>query len=1007
MTPQRSTAFGPVLRRYRAAAGLTQEGLAGRAGLGSRTVSDLERGVSKAPYLETVRRLADALELSGEGRDELSASARSPAEPLEELPADGPRLGRPTVEGGFLGAVPAASLVAREEELGRVLGALEEAAGGSGRMVLVAGEPGVGKTRLAQEVSVHAWESGFLVVAGRCYEAQSGVPFYPFLEALGSLYEQTSPGLSEEAPRRWPYLPRLLPDHFSAESARASGSPEEIQRLLRAVTGFVREASLVCPVAIMLDDLHWADGASLELLQHLARHTRGERVMIVGLYRDTDAGRSHPLRKAARELGREQLLEKVALRRLGRGQTADLVSDRLDGAEVSAELSELLHDRTGGNPFFTVEVVRDLTERGDLFAWEGRWLRREIHEIEVPQTVSETISERVSRLSPRARESLEQASVLGQTFGSEHLRSVSDLDEDQVESALEEAASAGIVQAVDGVHTFNHPLIQQTLYEELLPARRRRLHRTAGESLEGLSEWGRRRGAADLVRHFTEGGAPGRALPYAMLAGEEAETVFARGEAESYYRAALRLAGELDEPWRVPAEAGALERLGGVLAVTVRHDEALATLEKAAKEYRQAGDQEGSGRVEARIAQTHFRRGTPDEGIARLSQYLSSLDRPGASEGMRRSLAALYCGLARLQFALKQFRACHDATERAAVLSREVGDERLLADAEMMRGTVLLWLDALEEAVTVLENGASLAETSGALDILVLVLFSLHRAYLTRGQLDRSRECGERGMALAEKAGDTETLALHTSNVGLSLFYLGDWRKARVNLERGVELVRDAPPSFYSGWPDAYLGVLCVAEGRWEEASRHLSDGVAIAHGADNVGVLRYLQTWMAELDVLRGRPRQAISRLEPHLDAPDLTWMYDARLFSVLAEAYLQTGDVAGAGDVAGRAVARARAMHNLVDGVDAQRVQGKVLSRQGRHKEANATLESALTWARSIPYPYAEAQILHEYGMLHALGGEPGQARERLSAALGIFHRLGASRGAGRTGQALQKLE
>ena len=129
--------------------------------------------------------------------------------------------------------------------------------------------------------------------------------------------------------------------------------------------------------------------------------------------------------------------------------------------------------------------------------------------------------------------------------------------------------------------------------------------------------------------------------------------------------------------------------------------------------------------------------------------------------------------------------------------------------------------------------------------------------------------------------------------------------------------------------------------------------------------------------------------------------------LFSVLAEAYLETDDVAGAGEVSGRAVARARAMHNLVDGVDAQRIQGKVLSRQGRQNEANATLESALSRARSIPYPYAEAKILHDWGMLHALQGEPGRARERHSAALGIFRRLGASEGAGRTGQALQKLE
>ena len=209
-----------------------------------------------------------------------------------------------------------------------MLGALEAVTGeaGTGRMVLLAGEAGIGKTRLAQEVSVHAWERGFHVASGRCYEAQSGVPFYPFLEALGTLYEEAPEG----ARGRWPYLERLLPDHFpSRPTAAASGSQEELQKLLRAVNGFVREVAATSPVALFIDDLHWADEASLDLLQHLARHTRADRVLLVGTYRDVEVGRAHPLRKAVRDLGREQLVERVSRKSSGAGRDG-----RTDGRQV-------------------------------------------------------------------------------------------------------------------------------------------------------------------------------------------------------------------------------------------------------------------------------------------------------------------------------------------------------------------------------------------------------------------------------------------------------------------------------------------------------------------------------------------------------------------------------------------------------------------------------------------------------------------------------------------------
>src|ERR687889_2837919 len=164
MTVERSHTFAYLLKHHRSAAGLTQEELAGRAGVGARTISNLERGISRAPYRATVRRLADALGLSGEDLTQFAASARCPLN-LKHSSSGG----RMAVEGGFLGALPAAHLVAREQELGRVLDTLKAAEGGSGRLVLLTGEPGIGKTRLAQEASVRAREGVFVVASGRCY----------------------------------------------------------------------------------------------------------------------------------------------------------------------------------------------------------------------------------------------------------------------------------------------------------------------------------------------------------------------------------------------------------------------------------------------------------------------------------------------------------------------------------------------------------------------------------------------------------------------------------------------------------------------------------------------------------------------------------------------------------------------------------------------------------------------------------------------------------------------
>ena len=357
--------FADVLRRARRRAGLTQEELAERAGLSARAITAIERGISRAPHKTTIELLCAALELAPEQCAEFLAAGRrrlddadpdapdDEAQPLAArllddvdrndgvmtaMTADGASdsartaLTRRAV-GGFLGALPDRPIVTREDELRHITDALDATLGGAAKMVFLSGEPGVGKTRLAQEASIAAQERGFLVVTGRCQEPYQTMPYYPFVEALLAAVTNAAPAIREELPRSWPEVQRLLPD--AVQDREASGAyrrAEEQQRLFWSVTRFFQALALGQPVALLLDDLHWADDASLSLLQHLAQHTRASRVFVLGAYRDTDLPRRHPLRRMIHDLSRERLADRLAVTRLSQAGTAALVATVIAGS---------------------------------------------------------------------------------------------------------------------------------------------------------------------------------------------------------------------------------------------------------------------------------------------------------------------------------------------------------------------------------------------------------------------------------------------------------------------------------------------------------------------------------------------------------------------------------------------------------------------------------------------------------------------------------------------------
>ncbi|MDQ2745568.1 MAG: AAA family ATPase [Chloroflexota bacterium] len=983
-----SPAFGLLLKRYRRAAGMTQEDLAERAGMSGRAIGDLERGV-RLPRRDTVRLLLEALALGPDEESRLEAAARSRISFASTS-------GSPLHTGSFLGALPPGRLVRRQRVVRRLLATIDATIGESGHLVLLTGEPGIGKTRLAQESALEAGRRGFLVATGRCYEPEQDVPFHPFLEALAAVYAAVPRSIREDIPRRWPYLVGLLPEDVVELPARApspwTGGLEGQQRLFRAVSSFLCAVAEETPVAVLLDDLHWADDASLKLLLHLARRTRSSRILLLGTYRDVEVDARHPLERALVDLNRERLVERVVVHRLDLNGTTELIDEALGGeVAVWPELAAMVHDATNGNPFFIQEILHTLVERGDLYQLDGSWHRRDIQKIRPPETVRAAIQQRISRLPAVVDSALHEASILGQAFAFDDLLALGNHAEEELDEALEAAVGAGLLrEAGPGHHAFNHALTQQVLYADLPSRRRQRLHLAAGEALQLLPERLRERRVAELAWHFRAGGNVEAAVTYAIFAGDRAEAAYAYEDAQRHFRNAVEFASAPEwEPSNSSPRSTALSKLGRALNIGERYDEALEVLEQVADLHRSQGDRDSEALSVAEIGWIHHNRRTDEQGIARIQPMIATLEGEPPSVRRGRVLAALHTALARLFFGLGRYQDELSAGECAVAAARKVGDDVVLAVAETRRGAALMSLGRRDEAREALGEAVALAEATGNLGTLSVALDNLGQIARDSGDYNLSRSHFERAAAVAEQTGLPGRMGWTLIKLGRILLLLGEWQAARAVFERSAQLLGDDARSAL--YPRVQLAQLDVLEGKSARAVAELEAAMDAADRGRDQWLLRRGQRILAEHDLLTGRPDAALDRLTTLLYEQGTDEPQAMLLFAPLAWTYCELNREADAEQALADGMARAQRSHAVAE-ADLLRIKGMLRSRQGCWQEARQALGVAIDATQRMADPYREAQSRAEMGLLETRMGDLAAAGEQLDAALSIARGIGA---------------
>ena len=498
------------------------------------------------------RLVLELLAKSPDQRPQTAAAARRALEAALAAPDDADAA--PTAPENPLEGLAGGVFVGREPELDEMRTMLEDALGGQGRLLLLTGDPGIGKTRTAEQLATYAGVRGARVHWGRCHETEGAPPYWPWSEALREYVREADPvGLRWQLGGRAADVAQIVPELAERLGDLGELPPMEAEqarfRVFDSFAGFLGGLSKSRPLVLVLDDLHWADEPSLLLLRFVARRLADTGLLVIGTYRDVELGRHHPLAETLSDLSGVDAATRIALRGLDAEAIASYIELTAGVDRPPPELAEAIRDQTAGNPFFISEVVRLMAAEGRLGEEQGR------REVSIPQGVRDVVGRRLDRLSAAANDVLRLAAVCGRQFRLDVLDRVSKRPREEIAAALTEAEGARLIEESPreaGLYWFAHALVRETLQAEVPAARRAAIHREIGAALEQVHADDLDRHLGEIAYHFLEAGSavdPERTVGYATRAAAMAVDRLAYEDAASLYTnalEALELAGVAD-----------------------------------------------------------------------------------------------------------------------------------------------------------------------------------------------------------------------------------------------------------------------------------------------------------------------------------------------------------------------------------------------------------------------------------------------------------------------------
>ena len=725
--------------------------------------------------------------------------------------------------------------VGRDAELAVTRAAIERALGGDAGLLLVAGEAGVGKTRLVDEAADYARAHGMQVLAGHCVQlGAEGLPFAPIAEAMRELIRDAGREQLDEllGPARL-LVPRLIP---------TLGEPGEPQsalttsQLLELVLGLIERLSANQPLLLVIEDLHWADRSTLELATFLAQNLRGVPVAMMITYRSDEVDRRHPLRILLSAWERTRSITRLDLDRFDRDEVRAQLTGIL-GADPEPQTLDLVYERSEGNAFLAEEMLSVVRSgaRG------------------LPPSLKDVLLARVDQLSDAAAEVLRLAAVAGQSVPERLLVAVSELDELAVLTAVREAVDAHLLVVDEAGYTFRHALARDAVYDDLLPGERVRLHSAYADALTqdpGLLSDTNLSAAATLAHHSYAALDLPRALEASLAAGREATAGLAPREALTHYERALVILPRVSaEQLSSPIDQVEVLQLAGTAAYwSGSLDRSRLLFGQALAELPADAPPERRAHIMLRRAHAARDLGRLADAISSLKDALALLPETPATEVRAEVLAALSNGVMRSM----DFESGEQWGQLAVAAAREAGAPDVEADAQITLGYCsAYWGNEVSAGIAALRAGLDLALEHGMSGTAMRGYINLSDLMEALGRSKDAAAAATAGIDLAQSTGLVRTVGTYLiGNLAESLMHLGEWERARTLID---DALGGQPEGIFEATQQILRAEISLLIGDLDAAAPALARTAALVTDPDDDQFANPLATFEAELAIASG----------------------------------------------------------------------------------------------------------------------------------------------------------
>lgn len=822
-------------------------------------------------------------------------------------------------------------LIGREQELEQLTAYLRRLEDKRGAVVMVSGEQGVGKTRLAEELILQAQAIGMQVFYGAAHEQEGHLTYGPFVEAIrGTLDEQTMPFVREKLGVLVNDLARLLPE-LATVSPLNSNQPElgldqERQRLFDAVVTTFLAFAENSPLVVFLDDLHAAGESSMQLLHYLARRIAQESILIICTVRKEEVLRGKPITRLCKELNANQLAVQLNLARLNQAETAQLCAILLGGDKLDPALQDVMYELTEGNPFFIHELTLALKESRNLEQQDGLWkLSTKNKEVSIPASVREVIGLRLGKLSHQAYRLAGLVAVIGQEVNHDLLTATAQWDQVTLLDLLDEMLRTFLIEETDSGYRFRHGLIRQVIYDELSSHRRAWLHGQVAQTLEQLSLDQLDEQASILARHYERAGRYEIAFRYQLRAGDWAKAAYASREALDFYNRAIILARQYSDLMSRDTLNTLLDRRAQTYIALSEFDAAIDDLNKLLTSSQENGNQRRKGEVLYQLGIANYWAHRLPKASAYLEQAIELAEQQNYHELYEKSLK-LRDILNSTQGKIKRV----DSTDGAGSTTRDADH----LPAEEHWGLALLahlrsdFDTAMYHANACIELGQSFANTFLTLG----GYFVLGMSQSSSGDYQIALENLHHALKLSETAEDRFWRARLLNTTGWVYRELFDLERAIQFDQASLELARASAPRLTEAEGNALANLATdyLLQEDYEQARAYLTEG------------------------------------LEFNSAEPFMRWRYLTRMIIIKGRLALVEGDTKAALAAADEALAIARDTQARKNIARSCRLRGQALLTEGNVDRARAALKHALSIGVKLkspsliwPYQLALAQL------------------------------------------------